>query len=225
MTESLFSEPVIQYILRLSGADGNAKLPPMDELADQLGVSRGKVREDLLVAQAFGLVEMRPGDGTYVRRPEFYDILRPIVLYSVKQDKHNLDYLQSMRAELEIAFWEPAVSALTESEVAELFALCDAAETKLHAPQIEVPQTEHRRLHVLLFSHLENPFVRAVLRVYWDAYEVAGLHRYFALDYHLRVWSLHRAIVQSIVDRDYERGRRLLREHFHLLHDRIRQTQ
>ena len=44
--------------------DEPQKLPAMQELADEMGVSRGKAREALIAAQAYGIVEMRPGAGT-----------------------------------------------------------------------------------------------------------------------------------------------------------------
>lgn len=36
------------------------KLPPMEELAESLGVSRDKLREELIAVEAYGVVDMRP---------------------------------------------------------------------------------------------------------------------------------------------------------------------
>ena len=61
------------------------KLPPMDELAETMGVSRGKLREELIAAQAYGVVEMRPGDGTYVLPFDFYPPIQTLVLYAIER--------------------------------------------------------------------------------------------------------------------------------------------
>src|SRR5262245_61255264 len=44
-----------------------ARIPGENQLADQLGVSRGTVREALRALSIAGLIEPRVGDGTYVR--------------------------------------------------------------------------------------------------------------------------------------------------------------
>ena len=179
MTQDLFSQPTVQYIVQqASECHGDAaRLPPLDKLAEQLGISRGKLREDLLTAQAYGLVEMRPGDGTYVRRFDFYSAIRPLVLYSVAQDKRTFDQYYRVRACLEVAFWDQAVAALDAEDHEELEGILQDAERKLRGTPIEIPHYEHRKLHTLLFSKLANPFVRGIVRAYWDAYEAAGLHR------------------------------------------------
>lgn len=44
------------------------RLPPEQELAKHLGVSRSTVREALIGLRLLGLIEMRQGEGTFVRR-------------------------------------------------------------------------------------------------------------------------------------------------------------
>lgn len=43
------------------------RVPPERDLADQLGISRGSVREALRLLEALGWLEIRPGEGTVVR--------------------------------------------------------------------------------------------------------------------------------------------------------------
>src|SRR5438093_12123442 len=64
-------EQVLRQLRRLidQGELGpGAQLPGERELADRLGVSRGTVREAVQFLQALGLVEIRHGSGTFVRR-------------------------------------------------------------------------------------------------------------------------------------------------------------
>ncbi|WP_321992282.1 FCD domain-containing protein [Marispirochaeta aestuarii] len=44
------------------------KLPNETQLANTLGVSRGSVREAMKIFHAFGIVEIKQGDGTYISR-------------------------------------------------------------------------------------------------------------------------------------------------------------
>ena len=222
--EQLDSE-VLQYIVkeRLQTKDGEElnKLPSLGDLAAQMRVSRGKLREELIAAQAFGVVEMRPGDGTYVRPFDFYAPVRTMVLYGIAGDKRSFDAYYRLRAQIEICFWTEAVRALTEEDHARLYQILEAAEARLGSKPVEIPHEEHRELHLTMYSRLENPFVLGLIAAYWDAYEAVGLHRYYDLSYFTRMWDWHREMVDAIVAGQYEQSKEILIRHFTLLEDRL----
>ncbi len=204
--------------------DESIKLPPIDELASKLGVSRGKLREELIAAQAYGMVEMRPGDGTYIRPFDFYTFytaVRPLVLYSIARNRKNFDYFYRLRIQLEAAFWEEAARRLNQEDKDELQQILQRAERKLRGTPVEIPHREHRDFHLLIFSRLENEFVKGLLRAYWDAYEAVGLHLYFDYSYYEEMWSSHRALVEAIAAGQYEEGQVVMTRHFNLLEDRL----
>jgi GntR family transcriptional repressor for pyruvate dehydrogenase complex len=225
MLEDMLPNSVLQYILRenLRTPDGEelAKLPSMDDLAKAMRVSRGKLREELIAAQACGVIEMRPGDGTYVRPFDFYAAIRTPVLYSIACDEASFDRFYRVRGHMEIAFWDEAVRNLSAEDHQELYRILDQAEAKLTARRVEIPHLEHREFHLGIYRKLNNEFVAGLLRVYWDAYEAVGLHRYFDLGYFQRMWSWHREMVDAIVAEDYSQGRAILIQHFTLLDDRL----
>ena len=217
---------ILQYIIDegLLGEDGEpVKLPPLDRLASELGVSRGKLREELIAAEAYGMIDMRPGDGTYIRPFDFYAATRPLVLYAIASDRRNFDHFYRLRAQLEVAFWDDAVRALGSAEHDRLERILRRAERKLKDTPVEIPHEEHRIFHVLIFSRLDNSFAQGLLKAYWDAYEAVGLHRYFDYSYYERMWASHRAMVQAILDKRYEEGKQTLVEHFTLLADRLQE--
>ncbi|MBN2002089.1 MAG: FadR family transcriptional regulator [Anaerolineae bacterium] len=224
MTQNILTHELFEYILKeelVCDGDEPTKLPPMGELADALGVSKGKLREELLAAQAYGVIEMRPGDGTYVRPFDFYTAIRPAVLYGIACDKRNFDRLYRMRAQLEATFWGQAVSTLTPEDLARLVAIVEHAERKLGSTPIEIPHREHRDFHLLIFSRLENPFVIGFLQAYWDGYEAVELHRYFDLSYYREMWASHRQIVQMLQQQQYQQGQEVLVQHFLILENRL----
>ena len=229
MIQDMLPSEVLQYIVhegRRSEHNGKRwKLPPMDELSRTLGVSRGKLREQLITAQAWGAVEMRPGDGTYVRPLDFYTPIRGPVLYGVALDTRNFDRYYQLRIRLEVAFWTDATRKLTAEDKDELQRIVQRAERRLRGTPVEIPHREHRALHLLIFARLDNEFVLGLLRAYWDAYEAVGLHRYFEYGYYEEVWSSHRAMVDAIRAGQYGEGREILIQHFGLLHDRLQGAQ
>jgi GntR family transcriptional repressor for pyruvate dehydrogenase complex len=197
------------------------KLPPMDELAESLGVSRGKLREELIAIQAYGIAEMRPGDGTYVRPFDFYTATKTLALYAIECDRKHFDQLYEVRVQLEFAFWERAACSLTEEDVNQLQHIIERAEKKLQGTPVEIPHAEHREFHTIIFSRLDNEFASGILKAYWDAYEAVGLHRYFELSYYEAMWDSHRKMVEAIVEGRYEDGKEILAHHFTLLGDRL----
>jgi GntR family transcriptional repressor for pyruvate dehydrogenase complex len=224
VSQDVLPQSIMRYIIDEELAerqDEPAKLPPLDQLAKQLGVSRGKLREDLIAAQAYGVIEMRPGDGTYVCPFDFYAAVRPLVLYSIACNKGYFDRYYRLRARMEVAFWEEAVRELGRNEMEQLIRIVERAEDRLRGKPIEIPHREHRDFHVLIYSQLNNPFAQGLLKAYWDAYEAVGLHRYFELSSYQRMWSSHRAMVEAISTGDYDAGKTILVQHFTLLEDRL----
>jgi DNA-binding FadR family transcriptional regulator len=225
MLHEQFDSEILQYIvhenLQTKEGEDLIKLPAMGDLAKQMRVSRGKLREELIAAQAFGVVEMRPGDGTYVRPFDFHAPIRTLVLYGIAGDRGSFDQYYRMRAQLEICFWDEAVRALTESDCNELYNILERAETKLTSMPVEIPHEEHRELHLGIFRRLDNPFVYGLISVYWDAYEAVGLHRYYDLSYFTRMWDWHREMVDAIASGEHKQGKEILIRHFTLLEDRL----
>ncbi len=225
MAQTALPYSIFEYIIeegrtaREQGKD--LKLPPMDELAETLGVSRGKLREELIAIQAYGIAEMRPGDGTYVRPFDFYTVTKTLALYAIECDRRHFDQLYEVRIQLEFAFWERAARSLTQEDTDTLQRIIERAEKKLHGTPVEIPHDEHREFHTIIFSKLENEFASGFLRAYWDAYEAVGLHRYFDLSYYESMWDSHRKMVEAIVEGRYEDGKDVLAHHFTLLGDRL----
>ncbi|MBI3998745.1 MAG: FadR family transcriptional regulator, partial [Armatimonadetes bacterium] len=62
---ALVAEQLIEAI-RSNVYRVGSRLPPERVIAEQMGVSRPSVREALSALQLAGVLESRPGDGTYV---------------------------------------------------------------------------------------------------------------------------------------------------------------
>src|SRR5262245_4579682 len=54
------------------------RMPSERDLGERLGVSKTVVREAIRSLTAKGLVEVRPGSGTYVREPDEETVSRPM---------------------------------------------------------------------------------------------------------------------------------------------------
>lgn len=197
------------------------KLPSLSDLSRELGVSVASLREQLEVARALGLVEVRPRLGTRRRAYSFTPAVRQSLRYAlVLNDEHFRKYSE-LRNHVEFAFWYEAVGKLTNEDKTELRAIVIRAWEKLRRTQIQVPHEEHRNLHLLVYSRLDNPFVTGILEAYWDAYEAVGLNVFTGgYDYLQEVWKYHEEMVEGICTGNFEAGYEALVKHTDLLYHR-----
>lgn len=202
------------------GRQAGAQLPSIEKLSEELGVSAGKLREQLEVARSLGLVEVRPKLGIRLTDYSFQPAVRQSLFYALACRQATFQQFSILRQHLEAAFWHEAVAALCPEDHAHLQQLIADAQAKLTGRPVQIPQSEHRDLHLTIFRRLDNPFVTGLLAAYWDAYEAVGLSLYSDYAYLQEVWAHHGQIVAAVVAGDVDGGHRLLVEHWHLLDQR-----
>lgn len=196
-------------------------LPSLKKLSEELGVSVASLREQLEVARALGLVEVRPRLGTRRKDYSFTPAIRQSLGYALALNNEHFRKYSELRNHVEAAFWREAVEKLTQEDKNDLNALIDHAFEKLQGSPVQVPHEEHRKLHLLIYSRLENPFVTGILEAYWEAYETVGLNVFTGgYEYLQEVWRYHRQMVDSICNGNYEEGFKALVAHTDLLYHR-----
>jgi DNA-binding FadR family transcriptional regulator len=130
-----------------------------------------------------------------------------------------------LRRHIEAAYWREAVALLTRDDLEALQSLMKGAWAKLHGAPIQIPQAEHRELHLSIYRRLNNPFVLGLLQAYWEAYDAVGLNVYADYRYLTEVWTYHQRMVDAICSGDLEAGFVALLEHTDLIYHRPAQNQ
>ena len=206
----------LQYMVEHHVSAGD-KLPPLTEISADLGVSVGKLREQLEVARALGFVSVRPRLGTQREAYNFAPAVLASILFGIGTNEAQFAQFSDLRRAIEGVFWMEAVTKLTPEDKQYLQKLVEQAWSKLRGRPIHIPKSEHRNLHLTIFKRLDNPFVTGILEAYWDAYEASELTRFMGYQYWLDVWTYHENIVAALCANDFEQGQQLLEEHFALL--------
>jgi DNA-binding FadR family transcriptional regulator len=205
----------LRYLALHPEAEGS--LPSLSELSRELGISVAGLREQLEVARALGLVEVRPRTGTRRLAYSFAPAIKQSLTYALALNQSHFEKYSELRNHVETAYWDEAVALLTEDDKRELQNIIASAFDKLRGNPIQVPHEEHRKLHLLIYSRLNNPFVTGLLEAYWGAYESVGLNMYAGgMDYLEKVWGYHKTMVQSICNGNYAAGRKALVTHIDL---------
>lgn len=204
-----------------SHPEAESGLSSLMQLSRELGISVAALREQLEVARALGLVEVRPRIGTRRLSFSFTPAVKQSLGYALALNNNHFQKFSELRTHIEAAYWDEAVCKLTDEDKQELQELIQRAKEKLKGNPIQVPHEEHRRLHLLIYQRLDNPFVTGILEAYWDAYEAVGLNMYTGgMDYLNEVWGYHAKMVKSICNGNYKSGREALIKHADLLSQR-----
>ncbi len=195
------------------------KLPALTSLSKELGVSVASLREQLEVARALGLVEVKPRTGIRRLPYTFLPAVRRSLDYAMALDETHFLRFADLRKHVESAYWHEAVAKLTDEDKTYLCGLIEKAWSKLNGAPIQIPHDEHKQLHLKIYCRLENLFVSGILEAYWEAYEAIGLNVFTDYNYLRGVWGYHQKMVEAICQNNYALGYKALTEHSDMLAD------
>ena len=216
MRNSFSNSTLLNYLVEQNIKSGES-LPTLTELAEELGSSVGRLREELAVARSLGLVSSKPRVGMKREQYTFASAIQTSINFGLATGETTFEQLSKMRRGIETSNWHEAVAALLPEDFAYLRTLIESAWKKLNSQAIDIPHTEHRELHLTIFKRLDNPFVLGLLTAYWDVYQANQFSRYESYGYWQEVWDYHEKIVEALEAGKSEDGLRLLIDHFNLL--------
>lgn len=222
MTRERISHDISEFIRYLAThTEAESGLPSLTELSRELGVGIAALREQLEVARALGMVEVKPRTGMRRKSYSFTPAVRQSLEYALALDNDHFRKFSDLRNHIESAYWHEAVAKLTPDDKQELQAIVTRAWDKIRGTPVQVPHEEHRKLHLLIFNRLENPFVTGLLEAYWEAYEAVGLNVFTGgYEYLQEVWEYHQQMVEAICNGSFEAGYEALVKHTDLLYHR-----
>ncbi|HOR85067.1 MAG TPA: FadR/GntR family transcriptional regulator [Bacillota bacterium] len=116
------TEVVIKSIKRLlttNEIDLGDRLPSEMELSQKLGVSRGSVREAMKILSAYGIVDIRRGDGTYIADTTDSILFDPLLFKLIVSSK-NINEYRELREMIELGIIKLAIKNATEEDIASL---------------------------------------------------------------------------------------------------------
>ncbi|MBN2470836.1 MAG: FadR family transcriptional regulator [Anaerolineae bacterium] len=203
MLSQTLASDLLAYMARHKCQPGD-QLPTLTELSAELGISVNKLREQLEVARSLGLVDVRPRAGIRVKPYSFQPAVCLSLGYALAMDRANFRAFGDLRISIETGFWREAVSRLQPADHDHLRDLIQTAWRKLADTPVRIPHPEHRDFHLTIFSRLDNPFARAMLESYWEAYESVEYHVYADIEYLRKVWTYHEQIANLIFEGDIE---------------------
>ena len=159
-------ERLEERILDGTFCDGDL-LPSEEQLAVQLGVGRRSVREALKVLETKGLVEVRMGVGTIVRRNDldsFLEALARNVRSYLSINRADAEHVAGLRLLLEGAALERLATVPDDGRVERLAEAVTGQRQAVAANDPSAYQEWHFRFHYEIADALDNPLISMILK-------------------------------------------------------------
>ena len=219
MTRIDLGSELLNY-LATSPLQPGDRLPSISELAEdaELDMSTAKLREQLSIARAFGLVDVQTKNGMQLQAYDFRPAVSLSLQYALARAPDLFDFFAELRVQLEVAFWGAACANLKCDRLLMMRELVEGAKAMLRGQPIRIPYHEHREFHLNMFRDLNNPFVIGLLEAYWEAYELVERNRYRDYAYLHRVWDYHERILEHLSAGEVSAARMAFIEHTRLLY-------
>lgn len=218
-TKRLYEEIVEQ--IRTLISDG--KLKPGDkllaerELADRFQVSRASVREAIRTLEMLGIIDIRPGEGTFIRETETDEVIRPLAMVLAVERNSFIDMFE-MRRIFETATASLAAQRATDQEIDDIHATLESMKERLNLQDSERGEEFDAAFHFALAEATHNPLLTRLFKTVSGEFAKANsaARRRLYLDNvenAQRIIDQHSAILAAIRARDPKAARKAMLTH------------
>ena len=199
------------------------KLPPEAPLAQQLSVSRNSVREALKVMEAFGVLEVRQGDGTYIASEVTETCLNPLAIALVMQTEAPMSLVE-FRLVLEVGVAELVIMKASEEDLQHLKNMTSefAALVKEGERDPGVLVEHDLAFHYQLLALAQNPMMEKVVRTVMQLLVFSMREHLSEPEGAPRAVRDHTRIVEALAKRDILLARRRIAESYEAWKTRVR---
>lgn len=192
------------------------KLPNELELAEELCVSRGILREALTILQARNYIYRKPKDGTFIN-PSVLDIINNSGGITLKEGTYS-DLIE-MRICLEQRIAEKIIDCASDEEIAELVELVSVTEQKKGSRTID--HYFHYRLAELSHNAMFVNFIDS----YYDVIDEVASKTTKSLSRRQEIYNEHLAIVRALQARDKEKAKAEVIQHLQIVLEHIKSAE
>ena len=210
-----------EYIISNELKPGD-RLPPETQFADELGISRGSVREAVKSLESLGILEVRHGNGLWVREPGF-EAMRDILAYGVQFDFRTLAELVQLRKWLEEAAIGDVVRQADEEHISHLEAILDNWMACIAAGK---PTSDwDREFHRVLYEPLNNRILTHLIDIFWLVFQNSDTPQIIKDEGPASTHQQHLDIIDAIRRRDPAEAEMRIRRHFAGIEERLQNVQ
>ena len=218
---SIIADQILQMI-RNGELNAGEKLPPERIIAEQLGVSRPSVREAISALQIVGILETRPGDGTYVSRSSAKDELTQQAMSVLEQSDSPYEILQARKA-LEIGVIRLAIEMASDDDLLKIKEAWGAKSEKGKTGEYVAYSMRGKEFHLSIAKATKNRLIENIMDKLLDAMNQPlwlNMRRFYyeADDSRIEeMLKVHDDIVAAILERNTEKAIQALEVDFDIV--------
>lgn len=217
-TKKIYEE-IVEQIRQLM-TDGNLKpgdkLLSERELADRLQVSRASVREAIRSLEIMAFVEIKPGEGTFVRSQNTNDIILPLAMFLAVEKSSILEMFEIRRI-LETATSSMAAERATDEEVEQIRIAYEKMAESINFRDSEKGEEYDTVFHYTIAEATHNGLLIRLYRTISEDFSrtISTARRYLFIDEHnpMRILDHHRKIFEAIRDHNPQKASSAMLEH------------
>ncbi|MGA8942349.1 MAG: FadR/GntR family transcriptional regulator [Thermoactinomyces sp.] len=215
-TRKIYEEVVeqIRQLIQEGKLQSGDKLLSERELSERLKVSRASVREALSALELLGLIEVKPGQGTFVREADMDSIIGPMALI-LSMEKDIIFELLEARKILEV---EAAGLAAERASEEDLKAIEQALiQMNKDLDQNRLGETADHNFHYAIAHATQNSILQLFMNTISDTMKktlrLSREQLYATPEMPERLYREHEYIYRAILQRNPQLARKHMLEH------------
>ena len=194
------------------------RLPPERQLASALGVGRSAIREALAALEILGIVDVRPGSGTYLRG-NASELLPQTLSWGLMIGERSTDQLIELRAGLESYCARLAAERIDAEQVAALHESLEGMRAGFE--DLDTFVTADAAFHRVLGAAAGNPIVTDLLAVSRQLLRVYNDRSVYKPDDMRAAVEEHSAILEALEEHDGDRAASAMIAHMITARERL----
>jgi GntR family transcriptional regulator, transcriptional repressor for pyruvate dehydrogenase complex len=220
---------IADQILRMINSGdykAGSKLPSERTITEQMGVSRPSLREAISALQIVGILESRPGDGTYVTTPIATEDLMHRAISVLEEGDSPFEFMVARKA-MEIGAVQLAIKAASDTDLAFLKEAWEEKCIRGRRGDLEDYQRYGKEFHLAIARATKNRVIEAItdklLDMIIQPLWVSMRREYFLKDLSRieQMLDIHDRIVKAIFKRDREEAVQAVEIHYDMQIDQI----
>ncbi|RQW03791.1 FadR family transcriptional regulator [candidate division KSB1 bacterium] len=181
-------------------------LPSENVLSESIGVSRGTIREAMKILSAFGIVEIRRGNGTYIATSANHKIFDPLIFSLIITNSDSEELIQ-LREMMEVGVIDLIIRNATDHDIEELKAAHQQMEDLFNSGVADLDRLNACDIyfHRVMAKSTRNHLVENIYNFVIDIFAPTINARYAV--------EVHRKLLEAIIARDRDKAAKSEHEH------------
>ena len=207
-----------QYVARERLKPGDP-LPSERQIQQQLGISRGPVREALRVLQSIGMIEAKQGKGLFVKEMDPRPMVDAFVTHLTLFETDSFDHLLGLREVLELGAAELAARQRNDDDLAAMKALLDSMRGRIERQELVLE--EDMGFHDALVKAAHNPLLEYLYGCLTPFLLTVRDRGELREEVVIACLNEHTAIYEAVRDQDAGLAIRLMQEHMEYVRQEV----